>query len=67
MAETGEAEFKEEHRNRFLKVKCEGCGNEQVVFSAPSRSVKCLVCNQELGASTGHKISLKAKKLKEFG
>lgn len=67
MAETEEAGFREKHRNKFLKVKCEGCGNEQVVFSVPSRSVKCLVCNQELAQSTGHKISLKAKKLKEFG
>ncbi len=53
-------------KNKFLKVKCESCGNEQVIFSAPSRSVKCLVCGQELAASTGHRANLKAKIVKEF-
>lgn len=60
-------ESKKEYKNKFLKVKCGGCGNEQIVFSAPSRNVKCLVCNQDLGKSTGHKIELKAEKLKELG
>ena len=59
-------ELKAEHRNRFLKVKCSGCGDEQVIFSVPSRSVRCIVCNQELGQSTGHKVKLKAEKLKEY-
>jgi len=54
------------HKNKFIKVKCEGCGNEQVVFSVPALNPKCLVCNQELGKSTGHKIELTAKKVKEF-
>lgn len=67
MAEIEQKELKEEHKNKFFKVKCSGCGNEQVIFSAPSRTVKCLVCNQVLGESSGHKIKLKAKKLKEFG
>ncbi len=59
-------ELKSEHKNMFLKVKCEGCGNEQVIFSAPSRNPKCLVCGQELGKSTAHKIKLKAKVVKVF-
>ncbi len=59
--------LKNEYKNKFLKVKCESCGNEQVIFSAPSSNPKCLVCGQELGKSTGHRIELKAKLLKEFG
>ena len=53
-------------KNRFLRVKCPGCGNEQAIFSAPSRDVKCLACNQVLGESTGHKINLKGTVVKEF-
>ncbi len=53
-------------KNKFLKVKCEGCGNEQIIFSAPSKNPKCLVCGQELGKSTGHKIVLTSKKIGEI-
>jgi small subunit ribosomal protein S27e len=54
-------------RTRFLKVKCSTCGNEQTIFSNASRSVECLACNNILAESTGGKVRLKAKVVKEFG
>ena len=53
-------------RTKFLKVKCSSCGNEQTIFSAASRDIKCLACNQLLAKSTGSKIKLKAKLVKEL-
>jgi len=53
-------------KTKFLKLKCNGCGNEQIVFSAPASTVKCLACNAVLAESTGGKILLKSKILKEL-
>ncbi len=53
-------------RTRFLKLKCNACGNEQVVFSAATRDVNCLACNQVLAESGASKIRLRAKIVKEF-
>ncbi|MDD5163909.1 MAG: 30S ribosomal protein S27e [Candidatus ainarchaeum sp.] len=53
-------------RTKFLKIKCNGCGNEQIVFSAPASTVKCLACNQTLAESTGGKIRPIAKIVKEL-
>ncbi len=39
----------------FMKVKCSKCGNEQIVFSHPSREVKCLKCGEVIMESTGGK------------
>jgi len=55
-----------EPKNKFLKVKCGGCGNEQIIFSAPSRKVKCLVCNEALAESTSHRARVKGKIVEEF-
>ncbi len=46
---------------KFLKVKCEKCKNEQVIFSSPSTTVKCLVCGEVLAEPTGGKGTLKTK------
>ncbi len=47
--------------SKFLKVKCEKCKNEQVIFSSPSTTVKCLVCGEVLAEPTGGKGKLKTK------
>ena len=47
----------------FLKVKCNGCKNEQVVFSKAALPVACLVCGAELATPTGGKAALTAKVL----
>ncbi len=45
----------------FVKVKCEGCKNEQVIFSKPSGDVKCLVCGETLAKNTGGKAEIQSK------
>ncbi len=44
----------------FLKVRCNGCGNEQVVFSHASSAVKCSVCGKTLAAPRGGKAEIRA-------
>jgi small subunit ribosomal protein S27e len=49
-------------RSRFLKVKCNDCGNEQVIFgNAATKNLKCLVCEKPMAESTGGKTSVKAQ------
>ena len=40
-------------RGRFLKVKCEDCGGEQIVFDRAASTVACLVCGATLSRPTG--------------
>jgi len=47
----------------FIKVKCEKCKNEQVIFERASTQVKCLVCGEVLAEPTGGKAILKSKLL----
>ena len=53
-------------KTKFLKVKCNSCGNEQIIFSAPASDVKCLVCNQLIAKSGASAATLKAKIVKEL-
>jgi len=48
-------------KSRFLKVKCNDCGNEQVIFGASASNVKCLVCEKPMAVSTGGKTSVKTQ------
>lgn len=50
-----------ETKGKFIKVKCPGCKNEQVIFGKCATEVKCLVCNNVLSAPTGGKSRVKAK------
>ena len=52
-------EFASNPNSFFLKVKCLGCGNEQVIFSSATSGVKCLECNQMLADSGSEKIILR--------
>ena len=47
--------------SEFLKVKCEKCKNEQVIFSRASTLVKCLVCGIVLAEPRGGETDIKAK------
>jgi small subunit ribosomal protein S27e len=47
--------------SKFLKVKCNKCRNEQIVFSRSASEVKCLVCGKVLVAPTGGKSDIKVK------
>ena len=45
----------------FIKVKCDKCKNEQIVFEKASSVVKCLVCGNVLAEPTGGIVELKSK------
>lgn len=47
-------------RARFLKVRCNDCGNEQVIYSHASSIVKCLVCGKTLAMPRGGKAEIRA-------
>jgi len=51
---------------KFLRVKCASCGNEQVIFSAPSSTVKCLVCEKVLAEPAASNPFIKSEILKEY-
>jgi small subunit ribosomal protein S27e len=51
-------------KSRFLKVQCEKCKNEQIIFNKPAMVVKCLVCDTVLAEPTGGVGNIKAKILK---
>jgi small subunit ribosomal protein S27e len=50
-----------ETRSRFLKVKCNDCENEQVIFGCASTLVSCLVCGRTLAEPTGGKAFIKTQ------
>ncbi len=50
-------------KSKFIKVKCNKCKNEQVIFGKAASEVKCLVCGNVLATPTGGKTKIKAKVL----
>ncbi len=52
--------------NKFIRVKCPSCSNEQTIYSLASTPVKCIVCNHELAETGAGKIGLKIKPVKVF-
>jgi small subunit ribosomal protein S27e len=48
-------------KSTFLKVKCSGCKNEQIIFNKPATEVKCLVCEKVLASPNGGKAEVKSK------
>ena len=54
---------KKDTRSRFLRVKCNDCGNEQAIFDCSASSVRCLVCNKVLAEPSGGKVSVKGEVL----
>jgi len=47
-------------KNRFIKVRCKNCKNEQTIFEAASTEVKCIICDQVLAKPRGGKAKLEA-------
>ena len=47
-----------ETRSKFLRIECNACGNEQVVFSNSTTTVRCIACNTVLVRPTGGKASI---------
>ncbi len=52
--------------NRFLKVKCPECGNEQITYSKGSSDVTCNICGAELVKPTGGTIKTVCEITEEF-
>lgn len=50
-------------KGKFIKVRCTGCKNEQVVFGKCSTEIKCLVCGKTLCDPSGGKSKVKARVL----
>ena len=54
--------------SKFLKVSCNKCKNEQVIFGkSSSKEIKCLVCGELLATSTGGKTNVRVKILEVLG
>ena len=52
-----------ESESKFVRVQCNKCKNEQVIFGKIATKVKCLVCKSDIADSTGGKSKIKAKVL----
>jgi len=51
---------------KFVKVKCEKCKNEQMIFEKAASKVKCLVCGEVLAEPTGGKAKFNVKVIGAF-
>lgn len=51
-------DYTNQPKSRFLRVKCNDCENEQVIFGSASRKVLCNVCGRVLAEPTGGKSSI---------
>ena len=59
--------MKQEPKSKFLKIRCEKCKNEQILFDKASTHVKCLVCNESLAIPKGGKAKINATILEVLG
>jgi small subunit ribosomal protein S27e len=48
-------------KSRFFRVKCQKCGNEQLLYSNPVNKVTCNVCGETLAEPTGGKAKIKGE------
>ncbi len=53
-------------KSKFLKVKCNDCGSEQIMFGNAASKVACLVCGKLLAEPKGGKTKILAKIIKVF-
>ena len=52
-------------RSKFITVKCQDCGNEQIALDKPATQVKCNVCGATLIKPTGGKGVVRGQLLGE--
>ena len=52
--------------NRFVKVKCVDCNNEQIIFAKASTIVSCQVCGGVLAEPSGGIAHIKGKITEEL-
>lgn len=48
-------------KSRFIKVRCQGCKNEQIIFEGATTPVKCLICDGVLAEPKGGKAKISAR------
>jgi small subunit ribosomal protein S27e len=48
-------------RSKFLKVKCNDCENEQIIFGNATSRVDCTVCGRTLAEPSGGKAVVKTQ------
>jgi small subunit ribosomal protein S27e len=53
--------FMEATKSKFLKVKCNDCENEQVIFGNATTRVDCTVCGRTLAEPSGGKAVIKTQ------
>jgi len=53
--------MKREPTSKFIKVRCNKCKNEQIIFGKASTKITCLVCGAPLAEPTGGKTNIKAR------
>ena len=46
-------------KSRFLSVKCQDCGNEQVIFSKSNTQISCVICGATMAKPAGGKAAIK--------
>lgn len=52
-------------RSKFINIKCQDCGNEQIAFDRPATHVKCNVCGATLVTPAGGKGQVRGQLLGE--
>ncbi len=50
-------------KSKFVKISCNKCKNQQIVFNKASTTVKCLKCGEVLSESTGGLSDIKVRTL----
>ncbi len=48
-------------KSKFLKVKCNDCENEQIIFGSATSRVDCTVCGRTLAEPGGGKAIIKTQ------
>lgn len=51
--------------NKFVKLKCPDCNNEQVTYSKISSEVQCNVCGATIAKPTGGTLSTVSEEIEE--
>jgi len=48
-------------KHRFIKIRCQSCKNEQIIFEGATTKVPCLVCEAIVAEPKGGKADIKAR------
>jgi len=48
-------------KSRFIKVRCNDCENEQVLFDRATTPVSCHICGSKLAIPAGGRAQIKGK------